>query len=171
MRAQIVGSRTQPGLNTADRGKVSLAIQRSYEIAGPNGSSRPVRGVEVYANLSPAEYGVAEGDVRAVMQANPGMSAEQAAQYLKGSLLAARTGGNMAQVLPTPPRNNNNTTTTALPGEPGATPGNGQTITVMQASELGMSTTTGADGAAVIDFEFSGPTAALDRAKWEASGY
>lgn len=275
LRSQIVGSGTQPGLNAADRGKVSLAIQRSYSIAGPNSSSRPVRGVEVFANLSPAEarsvlnaaskdgslwaplgtgdaidwnlaqnglsrdglvqrerrlsdppkpqpsqpsqpdpgqppqrppfkepmpvtpppfdlppmpeptrlpggddvarvskeYGVAEGDVRAVMEANHGMSAEQAAQYLKGSLLASRTGANMAQVPPTPPRNNTTTTTAALPGEPDPAAGNGQTISVMQASELGMPTTTGADGATVINFEFTGPTAALDRAKWQASGY
>ena len=55
LRAQIVGGGTQPGLNAADRGNVSLALQRSYDIPGPNGSSRAVRGVEVFANLSPAE--------------------------------------------------------------------------------------------------------------------
>jgi hypothetical protein len=267
LRTQIVGDGTRPGLNAADRGNVSLAIQRNYTIPGPNGSSQSVRGVEVFANLSPAEarsvlnaaandgslyappgtrdtidwnlaqnglsrdgliqrerrlsdpprpqpsqpepdpqrppfrepdpatpppfalpsipeptvlpggddvarvsreYGVAQADVRAVMEANPGMSAEQAAQYLKGSLLASPTGGNQAQVPPTPPRNNN-AGAPALPGAPD--PGNGQTINLMQPSDLGMPTTTGADGATVINFEFTGPTADLDRAKWEASGY
>jgi hypothetical protein len=260
LQRRIVGGGGPPGANAAERGHVSLAIQRSYTIPGPNGAERTVHGIELFADLSPAEarsvlnaaardrsllapagagdaidwnlarnglsrqgldqrdrqlsqpgtatpsapagneprpirpeelpslpepqilpggddvqrvsreYGVAETDVRAVMQANPGMSAEQAAQYLKGSLLAAPTGTTMAQVPPSPPRN---TPARPLAGDAGAAPepGTGQTISLLQPGDLGMPTTTGADGASVITYGFTGPTADLDKAKWEASGY
>jgi hypothetical protein len=204
LRSQIVGTQRNPGANAVERGEVSLAIQRNYQIPGPNGMAVTLRGVELFPNLSPAEarsvlnaaaqngslyappgtgdaidwnlaqnglsrdglvqreqrlanpprqsdpntpntpdepdkpkpqlepipestplpggndvarvakeYGVAEGDIIAMIQANPGMSAEQAAQRIKGELLNGPTGTNQAQVNTPPPPNGGDGTTTA----------------------------------------------------------
>jgi hypothetical protein len=43
------------GVNVTERGNVTLAIQRTYEIPGPNGTPGPVRGLELFTDLTPNE--------------------------------------------------------------------------------------------------------------------
>lgn len=194
LQQQITGTNGKPGANAADRGNVSLAIQRVYTIPGPNGSSRTVRGTELFTDLTPSEarsvlnqaakngtlwapsgagdaidwnlqrnglsrsgldqrdaviaqrnnppapqlptlpeptalpggndisrvasdYGLSPHDIARVMQENPGMSAEQAAQHIKGQLLNGPTGGSTAAPPRQPPNGTGATGTATGTGE------------------------------------------------------
>jgi Ca2+-binding RTX toxin-like protein len=67
------------------------------------------------------EYGVAPDDIREMMQRYPGMSAEQAAQLIKGLLLASPTGLNSWYLVPPPGGPGGDITTSAfgeLPDRP-----------------------------------------------------
>lgn len=132
------------------------------------------------------EYGVSPHDVVRVMQDNPGMSPEQAAQYLKAALLAAPTGGNAPQLPPAPPNGGDATATATSPepDEPGASTdatqgadapqlpsGFDRTLNVLQPGDLGFRTSADSRGTNVVFQEFIGPRADYDRARWDALGY
>lgn len=127
------------------------------------------------------EYGVSPHDIVQVMQANPGMSPEQAAQYIRGALLASPTGLDAPRLPPPPPNGGDITATTASPDPddtgaqrteaPELPPGFDRTLNVLQAGDLGFRTTTDAHGTDVVFQEFVGPRADYDRARWDALGY
>ncbi len=126
------------------------------------------------------EYGVSAHDVVRVMQDNPGMSPEHAAQYIRGALLAAPTGLDAPRMPPPPPGGGDGEGNTAAASDPDGTartgaaqlpPDGTRTLNVLQPDDLGFRTSTDGSGTHIVFLEFIGPRAGYDHARWDAMGY
>ncbi|MFK8015274.1 MAG: hypothetical protein AB8G17_07520 [Gammaproteobacteria bacterium] len=111
------------------------------------------------------EYGVSPHDIARVMEQNPGMSAEQAAQYIKGLLLSSPTGGNAANP-PLPPSNGTGSTATGTGDADGS-----DSPRQLEAQDLGFATREDPNGTTVVINDYVGPNADVARAADAADGY